>query len=56
MKSYQLDSGIDCSAFTDARLERTIQWMKQDHYEPERQTRTLLTRPKLLRILSLLTL
>ena len=55
IKSYQLDLGIDCSAFSDARLERTIQGIKRDHYEPERQTRTPLTRPKLLRIPSHLT-
>jgi len=54
IKSYQLDLGIDCTAFSDARLERTIQGIKRDHYEPARQTRTPLTRPKLLCILSYL--
>lgn len=51
IKSYQLDLGIDCSAFTDPRLERTIQGIKRDHSETDRRTRTLLTRPFLLQIL-----
>ena len=51
IKSYQLDLGIDCSAFADPRLERTIQGIKRDHGEPDRRTRTPLTRPCLLRIL-----
>ena len=54
IKSYQLDLGIDCSAFTDPRLERTIQGIKRDHNQPDRQTRTPLTRPYLLRILACL--
>ena len=52
IKSYQLDLGIDCKAFSDQRLERTIQGIKRDHNEPERRTRTPLTRPHLLQILS----
>jgi len=51
MKSYQLDLGIECTAFADPRLERTIQGIKRDHKEPETRTRTPLTRPCLLRIL-----
>lgn len=54
IKSYQLDLGIDCKDFADARLERTIQGMKRDHNEPERRTQTPLTRPHLLRILTFL--
>ena len=52
IKSYQLDLGIECSEFTDPRLERTIQGIKRDHGEPHRRTRTPLTRPYLLQILS----
>jgi len=51
LKSYQLDLGIECLAFTDPRVERTIQGIKRDHNEPEQRTRTPLTRPYLLRIL-----
>ena len=51
IKSYQLDLGIDCTAFTDPRLERTLQGIKRDHSEPARRTRTLLTRPHLLHML-----
>jgi len=51
IKSYQLDLGIDCAAFTDPRLERTLQGIKRDHNEPAKRTRTPLTRPYLLRIL-----
>ena len=54
LKFYQLDLGIECSAFTDPRLERTIQGIKRDHNEPERRLRTPLTRPHLLSIISLL--
>jgi len=52
IKSYQLDLGIDCKAFADPRLERIIQGIKRDHNEPERRTRTRLTRPYLLRVLA----
>jgi len=52
LKSYHLDLGIEYTAFSDPRLERTIQGMKRDHNEPERRVRTPLTRPALLRILS----
>ena len=55
VKSYQLDLGIDCKAFSDPRLERTIQGIKRDHNEPERRIRTPLTRPFLLSVLSPLT-
>lgn len=34
IKSYQLDLGIECLAFTDPRLERTLQGIKRDHNEP----------------------
>jgi len=51
IKSYQLDLGIECSAFLDPHLERTIQGIKRDHGEPDRRIRTPLTRPHLLRIL-----
>jgi len=52
IKSYQLDLGINTTAFSDARLERTIQGIKRDHNEPERWIRSPLTRPYLLRLLS----
>lgn len=52
IKSYQRDLGIDCSAFSDPRLERTLHGIKRDHAEPERRIRTPLTRPHLLRILA----
>jgi len=55
VKSYQLDLGIDCKAFSDPRLERTIQGIKRDHNEPERRIRTPLTCPYLLKVLSALT-
>jgi len=51
IKSYQLDLGIDCTAFGDPRLERTIQGIKRDYNEPERRLRTPLTQPYLLDIL-----
>ena len=51
LKSYQLDLGIECTAFSDLRLERTIQGIKRDHNQPERATRAPLTRPHLLAIL-----
>ena len=52
VKSYQFDMGIDCKAFSDPRVERAIQGIKRDHNEPERQIRTPLTRPYLLKVLS----
>lgn len=52
LKSYHLDLGIEYMAFSDPRLERTIQGIKRDHNESERRVRTPLTRPALLRILS----
>ena len=45
IKSYQLDLGISCTAFSDPRLARTIPGIKRDHNEPERRMRTPLTRP-----------
>ena len=54
IKSYQLDLGIECTVFSDPRLERTLQGIKRDHNEPDRQDRTLLTRPYLLQILGVL--
>ena len=51
IKSYQLDLGTDCAAFSDPRLERTLQGIKRDHSKPARCTRTPLTRPHLLRLL-----
>lgn len=45
MNSYQLDLGISCTAFSNPRLERTIQGIKRNHNEPERWMRTPLTRP-----------
>jgi len=51
IKPYQLDLGLECSAFIDPRLERTLQGIKRDHNQPDRQPRTPLTRPNLLHIL-----
>jgi len=51
IKSYQLDLGIDCTAFRDPRLERTIQGIKRDHNEPECRIRSPLLRPQLLTLL-----
>jgi len=52
IKSYQLDLGLECRAFSDPRLERTIQGIKRDHREPDRRTRMPLTRPLLLQLLT----
>lgn len=54
LKSYQLDLGIECSMFSDPRLERTLQGIKRDHNEPDRRDRTPLTRTCLIQILSVL--
>lgn len=54
LKSYQLALGIECTAFSDPRLERTIQGIKREHNEPERRVRTPLTWPHLLQILATL--
>jgi len=54
IKSYQLDLGIECSMFSDPRLERTLQGIKRDHNEPDCQNRTPLTRTCLIQILSAL--
>ena len=45
IKSYQLDLGIECTAFTDPPLERTLQGIKRDHSKPALRTTTPLTRP-----------
>ena len=55
IKSYQLDLGIECTAFADPRLERTLQGIKHDQQEPQLRERTPLTRPVLLVMLNLLT-
>ena len=51
IKSYQLDLGIDFTAFMDLWLEHTLQEIKRDHSEQARRTRIPLTRPHLLHIL-----
>ena len=51
-KCYQLDLGIDSTAFSDPQLERTLQGIKRDYNEPARRTRTALTRPHLLNLLN----
>ena len=51
LKSYPLDLGIECIAFTDPGLERTIPGIKHDLNQPERTTRAPLTPPYLLAIL-----
>ena len=52
IKSYQLNLGIECTAFADPRLERTQQGIKRDHQEPQRQEPIPLTRPVLLVMLN----
>ena len=52
IKSYQLDLGIDLTAFIDPRLKRTIQGIKREHAELASHIRSSLTRPLLLRILT----
>jgi hypothetical protein len=54
LKSYHIDLGLDTSAFDDERLERTIRGIKREHPDAPRRERTPLTRPKLLRILRVL--
>lgn len=54
IKSYQLDLGIESSAFDHRRLERTIQGIKRNHNKPEKRDRTPLTRPFLCQILQTL--
>ena len=56
IKSYQLDLGIDCSAFTDPQLEWTIQDIKRDYCKTDCRTRGPLTRPYHLQILRCLTI
>ena len=53
--SYQLDLGIECTAFADPCLERTLQGIKRDHQEQQLRERTRLTRPVLLVLLNRLT-
>ena len=48
IKSYQLELRLECIAFTDPRLERTLPGIKQDHNQPEPNPRTPLSRPYLL--------
>ena len=55
VRSYQLDLGIDCKAFADPGLERTIQEINCDHNEPECLIRTPLTPPYPLKVFSPLT-
>ena len=52
IKSYQRDLEIECRAFTDPRLERTLQGIKCDHNEPQRGDRTPLNRSNLVLMLS----
>ena len=54
IKLYQLDVGIDCTAFADPRLETTIRGIKRDHNEPDKRPPTPLTRPYLLPIIGVL--
>jgi len=49
--SYQLDLRIECAAFANRYLERTMQGIKCDHPEPRGRIRTPLTQPYLLPIL-----
>jgi len=43
IKCYQLDLGIECTAFFDPRLERTIPGIKPDHQRHERRIRNPVT-------------
>lgn len=52
IKSYQLDQGIDCTAFSEPQLERTLLGTKRDDNEPTRLTRTPLTHSHLFRLLN----
>jgi len=52
IKSYQLDFGIDCTAFSNPQLVRTLQGIKRDHSEPARHKQTPLTRSHLLCMLT----
>jgi len=52
LKSYQRDLGMECLAFRDSSIERTIQGINQDHNDPETRICRQLTRPYLLHILS----
>ena len=54
IKSYQVDLGIECTVFSDQRLERTLQGIKRDHNEPDHRDRKPLTCPCLLQMLGLL--
>jgi len=54
IKSYQLDFRLECTAFTDPGLERTLQRIKRDHNQPERNPRRPLTRPYLLLMINTL--
>jgi len=52
IKSYQLDQGIDWTAFSEPQLERTLLGTKRDDNEPTRLTRTPLTHSHLVRLLN----
>jgi len=52
IKSYQLNLGIDCTAFSDPPLEKTLCGIKCDHNQPARRNRTPLTCPHLLILLN----
>jgi len=54
IQCYQLDLGINCTAFSDPQLERTLQGIKCDDNKPARLTRTPLTRSHLLTLLNYL--
>ena len=52
MESYQLDLGIEWTAFTELCLERTLQGIKRNHNERQRRDRTLLICRNLVLMLS----
>ena len=49
-----MDLGLECTAFRDPRLEKTLQGIKRDHNQPEPNPRTPLTRPYLLLMINTL--
>jgi integrase len=54
LKSYHVDLGLDTSAFEDTRLERVLRGIKREHPDGQRRERAPLIRPKLIRILQVL--
>ena len=52
IKYYQLDLGMDCSAFSHARLERTLQGIKRNHREAARHIRSSLNCSHLVKLVS----